>query len=272
MSGAVTNNAASAEENNRELSEQPIEPPDNKDALADPQAPAPNNTNNENNEAEEEKEEAEMNNYTSIDGTATPVKPEAFNGASAGSSSPSKNESASSPAASSGKPNPPPFVDDPNKITLKFIFANRDGLTVIVDCKPEDTVGEVKGALLSMWPKELPSCSGGDRLRLICMGKGLLMPDSKSLEDCQVPVFKTHATPVNVSVKPENAGGGSSLSSKKISLLSGIGGGGGGNSGGNRSGGASNAGGRGGGGNDGGGRNGRNNQNTADTGCSCVIL
>lgn len=30
------------------------------------------------------------------------------------------------------------------------------------------------------------------------------MPDSRSLKDCQVPVFKTHPTPVNVSIKPEN--------------------------------------------------------------------
>jgi hypothetical protein len=35
------------------------------------------------------------------------------------------------------------------------------------------------------------------------MGKGMLMPDSRTLEDCQVPVFKTHPTPVNVSVKPK---------------------------------------------------------------------
>jgi hypothetical protein len=35
------------------------------------------------------------------------------------------------------------------------------------------------------------------------MGKGILMPDSRSLEECQVPVFKTHPTPVNVSVKPD---------------------------------------------------------------------
>lgn len=35
------------------------------------------------------------------------------------------------------------------------------------------------------------------------MGKGLLMPDSRTLEDCQVPVFKTHPTPINVSVRPE---------------------------------------------------------------------
>merc|ERR1711956_128300 len=66
------------------------------------------------------------------------------------------------------------------------------------------TVGMVKGALLSMWPEELPDCSGGENIRLICMGKGILMPDSKTLSDMQIPVFKTHATPVNVSVKPEH--------------------------------------------------------------------
>ena len=45
------------------------------------------------------------------------------------------------------------FVYDPNRVTLKFIFANRDGLSVILECKPEDSVGEVKCALLSLWPK-----------------------------------------------------------------------------------------------------------------------
>jgi hypothetical protein len=34
------------------------------------------------------------------------------------------------------------------------------------------------------------------------MGKGVLMPDTRSLEDCQVPVFKSHPTPINVSVRP----------------------------------------------------------------------
>jgi hypothetical protein len=48
----------------------------------------------------------------------------------------------------------------------------------------------------------MPECSGGDRLRLICMGKGCLTPDTRTLEDCQLPVFKTHPTPINVSVKP----------------------------------------------------------------------
>lgn len=49
---------------------------------------------------------------------------------------------------------------------------------------------------------DLPSCSGGERLRLICMGKGILTPDARSLEDCQIPVFKTHPTPINVSIRP----------------------------------------------------------------------
>mmetsp|Transcript_16839 Transcript_16839/g.25467 ORF Transcript_16839/g.25467 Transcript_16839/m.25467 type:complete len:214 (+) Transcript_16839:249-890(+) len=98
----------------------------------------------------------------------------------------------------------PAYKYDPEKVTLRFIFANRDGLAVHLECKPADTIGEVKGALLSVWPNELPDCSGGDKLRLICMGKGMLMPDSRSLKDCQVPVFKTHPTPVNVSIKPEN--------------------------------------------------------------------
>jgi hypothetical protein len=53
-------------------------------------------------------------------------------------------------------------------------------------------------------PTDLPGCSGGDRIRLVCMGKGILMPDTRTLEDCQIPVFKTHPTPVNVSVRPES--------------------------------------------------------------------
>lgn len=41
-----------------------------------------------------------------------------------------------------------------------------------------------------------------DRIRLICMGKGVLGPPSSTVEECEVPVFLTHPTPVNVSVKP----------------------------------------------------------------------
>jgi hypothetical protein len=40
------------------------------------------------------------------------------------------------------------------------------------------------------------------RIRLICMGKGVLGPPEATLEECEVPVFSTHPTPVNVSIKP----------------------------------------------------------------------
>jgi Ubiquitin-2 like Rad60 SUMO-like len=49
---------------------------------------------------------------------------------------------------------------------------------------------------------DMPDCDDGENLRLICMGKGYLSPDSRTLDDCHIPVFKTHPTPVNVSVKP----------------------------------------------------------------------
>ena len=147
---------------------------------------------------------------------------------------PEGQSSTTAPVVSSSKLSRPPYKYDPDKIILRFLFANRDGLTVTVEFTPRDTIGEVKSALLSVWPEgksvllmyfllssflvgldilitltmnflltDLPNCSGGDRLRrLVCMGKGILMPDTRTLVDCQVPVFKTHPTPVNVSVRP----------------------------------------------------------------------
>lgn len=61
--------------------------------------------------------------------------------------------SIAAPIVSASKKSRPPYKYDPNKITLRFLFANRDGLTVTVECNPADTVGEVKGALLSVWPQ-----------------------------------------------------------------------------------------------------------------------
>jgi hypothetical protein len=60
---------------------------------------------------------------------------------------------APSAIVSSSKKSRPVYKYDPDKITLRFLFANRDGLAVTVECKPSDTVGEVKGALLSVWPE-----------------------------------------------------------------------------------------------------------------------
>lgn len=135
------------------------------------------------------------------------------------SSLPKKNADTPSKA---NKPSPADSVNiissDPDTIRLKFLFANRDGLNVNVECKITDSVGEIKGVLLSMWPEDLSPCSEGDRIRLICMGKGILMPDGKSLKDCEIPIFDTHATPINVSVKPDYI-----ASSPKMSLLDGNG-------------------------------------------------
>lgn len=94
------------------------------------------------------------------------------------------------------------FSYEPGKVSIKFLFANRDGLNVRIQCELSDTVATVKGSLLSLWPEELESCSEGSRIRLICMGKGILQPDGITLEQCDIPVFKTHATPINVSLRP----------------------------------------------------------------------
>lgn len=115
----------------------------------------------------------------------------------------SPKDLSSGPVVSVTKRTRPPYKYDPEKVTLRFLFANKDGLTVTVECKPTDTIGEVKGQLLSVWPEDLQSCTSGDQLRLICMGKGMLTPDSRTLNDCEVPVFKTHPTPVNVALRPK---------------------------------------------------------------------
>ena len=176
------------------------------------------------NAATEEGTSAEIKNETSDSGaTDTSTQPEnsAEGSSSSGGEQGNNNENKTTPnlaestatepqetaaktaPAPAVRAAPKPFIYDPNKITLKFLFANRDGLHVILDCTPTDTIGEVKGALLSLWPEDLATCSDGDRVRLICMGKGILMPDSKTLESLDIPVFKTHATPVNVAVRPE---------------------------------------------------------------------
>mmetsp|Transcript_19577 Transcript_19577/g.25250 ORF Transcript_19577/g.25250 Transcript_19577/m.25250 type:complete len:208 (-) Transcript_19577:243-866(-) len=107
------------------------------------------------------------------------------------------------PIVSSSKRTRPSYKFDPDKITLRFLFANNDGLTVTIECTPSDTVGEVKASLMSVWPDSLPQCKVGNQLRLVCMGKGYLDPDARTLQECEIPVFKTHPTPINVSVRPE---------------------------------------------------------------------
>jgi hypothetical protein len=62
-----------------------------------------------------------------------------------------KSEAKQPPSTNSGKKRST-YQYDPAKMALKFLFANHDGLSVTIECKPADTVGEVKGALLSTWP------------------------------------------------------------------------------------------------------------------------
>lgn len=90
-----------------------------------------------------------------------------------------------------------------DKIRVKYIFANRDGLTVEIEFSQSDTVEMMKKALISEWPSELDDVAPKiERIRLICMGKGILGPDNACIEQCDLPVFLTHPTPINVSVKP----------------------------------------------------------------------
>ena len=39
-----------------------------------------------------------------------------------------------------------------DKIGIKFIFANRDGIHVEIECSPSDTVDMVKNMLIAEWP------------------------------------------------------------------------------------------------------------------------
>ena len=83
------------------------------------------------------------------------------------------------------------------------------------------------------------------------MGKGILMPDTRSIQDCSVPVFKTHATPINVAVTPEHIVPGGASAAGKLAKGSRAGGAGASGSGGS------------------GLRNGTTA--SASTGCGCVI-
>ena len=57
-----------------------------------------------------------------------------------------------SPAVSKSKRTRPSYKFDANKITLRFLFANNDGITVTMECDPTDTVAAIKTALVSVWP------------------------------------------------------------------------------------------------------------------------
>ena len=82
-------------------------------------------------------------------------------GGAAQETKPANNDPSAGPVVSSSKRTRPPYKYDPEKITLRFLIANRDGLTITAECKPSDTIGEIKGQLLSVWPE-------GKTSQLIC--------------------------------------------------------------------------------------------------------
>ncbi|CAM9652644.1 unnamed protein product [Scytosiphon promiscuus] len=87
-------------------------------------------------------------------------------------------------------------------LKLKFIFANHDGVVVEHETEPTTLIKDLKVALVGRWPSAVEPAELS-HVRLICMGFGIL-PDAKSLTECQVPHFDAHPTPVNVSIRPKN--------------------------------------------------------------------
>mmetsp|Transcript_31374 Transcript_31374/g.106351 ORF Transcript_31374/g.106351 Transcript_31374/m.106351 type:complete len:109 (+) Transcript_31374:90-416(+) len=89
-------------------------------------------------------------------------------------------------------------------ISIKFLFANRDGVVLEQDADMNALVSEVKEHLLAAWPKEAGNVHSEEQIRLVCMGKGIL-PNHKTLEACKVPIFANHPTPINISIRELSA-------------------------------------------------------------------
>lgn len=109
-------------------------------------------------EADEPDRESAENNELEENGVASDnkeVTPAPQASETPAATPPETETSESDPISASPKETRPPkaFIYDPNKITLRFLFAGRDGIHVVIDFKPNDTVGEVKGALMSVWPE-----------------------------------------------------------------------------------------------------------------------
>ncbi|KAF0698518.1 Aste57867_10885 [Aphanomyces stellatus] len=86
-------------------------------------------------------------------------------------------------------------------ITLKFLFANKEGVKITLSSSRDKHVSDIKHQLLDVWPAGLPKPESLTSIRLICMGLGVLQ-DTKTLAESKVPVFPGHPTPVNVSIQP----------------------------------------------------------------------
>ncbi len=103
-------------------------------------------------------------------------------------------------------------------IPLKFIFANNDGLSLVLSFAPSSTLESVKQTVISNWPQPLEPAPTVERLRMICMGRGMLGPDEKGVGGLGIPRFDDYPTPINCSIRP--AGTQASGSTKKYALPS----------------------------------------------------
>mmetsp|Transcript_13003 Transcript_13003/g.23085 ORF Transcript_13003/g.23085 Transcript_13003/m.23085 type:complete len:122 (+) Transcript_13003:457-822(+) len=86
-------------------------------------------------------------------------------------------------------------------VQLRFLFANHDGVSHIIEFSLDATADAVKQKVMQEWPDSVEKVSDLRRFRLLCMGKELETNSTKSLRALNIPVY-AHPTPVNVSVLP----------------------------------------------------------------------
>lgn len=86
-----------------------------------------------------------------------------------------------------------------DELSLKFLFSNQDGVSVILRFHKSTLIHDVKSQLMQHWPENVTPTDDVKCIRMICMGRGMLQ-DPQTLDQSKVPGFQTHPTPVNVSV------------------------------------------------------------------------
>ena len=97
---------------------------------------------------------------------------------------------------------------------------------MILEVPKTSSVSSLKSLILESWPT-IPILNpppSPDRIRLICMGRGLMQPPTASVGTFGLPKFATHPTPVNCSIRPEQVAkaGGKEEKKKKTSAASGV--------------------------------------------------
>jgi hypothetical protein len=86
------------------------------------------------------------------------------------------------------------------EITLRFLFANFDGINKELTFPYTTRVSEIKERLLANWPEKVTQTTAAG-MRLLTAGR--LLEDGKTLAEAKVPKYPDHATPVNISFLPK---------------------------------------------------------------------